>query len=132
MNIKDTLTAIVQHYNASRGRGHTRTMLEGVNHAPGPCIVIAANHHDKIWLEDQTPPSCVVKNLCNPMDLIAMQQYPLVIDNHAMMELCGAALREIRRMEVENETLGKLNREALREIDRHEAAIEAVAKLTTP
>lgn len=104
MNIKDTLTAIEQHFAKHRQVGHTTTMLNGVANA-GPCMVVAANAQHRYQLQELVPPSCVVKTLEPAETWIGLHPLPTVFDNYTIYELCGDARREIERLENKLEEL---------------------------
>ena len=95
---KEILDKIYNYYHLSRKVGHTTTMIEGAkNH---DCLVMLANIEQCKWFKKEYPKINTI-SLYDSIEKLTGFNKPLLIDNHAIFELLGGALRLIKDLENE-------------------------------
>lgn len=115
MNIKSTLHTLLAFYATSRRAGHTSAAIYGVLNTPGAMLVFSQsgqlrsyrkflqrNGHTGVTLEQ--------------LDNLRGRSCPVVLDNAAVYDLAAASLREIERLEADNERLRQRSSEHFKQV----------------
>jgi hypothetical protein len=130
MNIKNKLYEIGGYYMANRQAGHTYTLLNGAVNNDEPVIVIVGNANSRRLFDGVLKKKDRVITLEQISGTGALRgySYPMVIDNHAMSNLCSESLHEIENLEAQNTALKKAMDEVLKVNERLEDRNETFQK----
>jgi hypothetical protein len=107
MNVREKLNRIKTYYDVTRQAGHTVGMLNGVVNTK-KCIVLL--HHNcmksaiEFMVKKKNPKNVTFQTINSPYFLIGTNR-PLFVDNAALWQLCGDAVKEIDRLTEENKRL---------------------------
>jgi hypothetical protein len=96
MKTKQILQNLRNYIELNRRVGHTTAMMRGAQNVDD-VLVLAANQNQAAMLQRELPRAEVVA-ITNPVCMIGKSK-AMVMDNHALWEICGGALAEIERLE---------------------------------
>jgi hypothetical protein len=96
MKTKQILQNLRNYIESNRRVGHTTAMMRGAQNVDN-VLVIAANQHQAAMLQRELPRAEVVA-ITSPVCMVGKSK-AMVMDNHALWEICGGALAEIERLE---------------------------------
>lgn len=88
------IQAILQHYQRTRGAGHTSAMLNPQPDAPEPFVLAVDHNHAKNLSDASDRPFIPVTLAEFPMRSVGTTN-PLLIDNYTICALLGSALDAI-------------------------------------
>lgn len=95
--VRTTLQELLTYYHVNRGAGHTAAVVAGAENLED-CIVVAANQSSAALLSKG--------NMFTVVTLAGLEngdtrgrRCPMVLDNHAVIELARQSLAEIARLE---------------------------------
>lgn len=95
--VKKTLQELLTYYHVNRGVGHTSAVIAGAENLED-CIVVAANQSSAALLSKGNMFTVVTLAGLENGD-IRGRRCPMVLDNHAVIELARQSLAEIARLE---------------------------------
>lgn len=105
MNIKLVLQLLVDYYQATRGIGHTLTMVHGAGNTPGVAVVAIGPRHGETLRDIDLLEEAQIVGLSDLAKLRDCTPAPLAFDNGALCFLFDQAATRIANLEAENEKL---------------------------
>ena len=91
-HITDVLLEVKQYIDMNRGVGHTHTLKNGTDRSEG-CFLLAHTHQAGVQIAERNANVKVIS--INSLYRLRGGRLPLAIDNAALSEILGEALKEI-------------------------------------
>ena len=108
------LETLIEYYSRTRGIGHTRLMIEGLEHYQGEAILIG---HTRDYAEQiarramhSNPNIRIAPRTLSSLHTLRGHSGPLAYDNAALIDLFRDCLQEINKLQRENAELEKWKR----------------------